>query len=69
MVFISHALKGHVTDNASRAIIVAHFGVVKVLAECTSKVQPLDVGINKPSKCILREWLKNYVVEAVKDAE
>ena len=55
MVFISHALKGHVTDDGSRAIIVAHFGAVKVLAECTSKVQPLDVWINKPSKCILRK--------------
>ena len=55
MVFISHTLKGHFTDKASGAIIVAHFGVVKILAGCTFKVQPLDVWINNPSKCILRQ--------------
>ena len=60
------AFKAHFTDDVAAAIIIGHTGVVKAPAGHTSKVQPLDVCINKPFKSVLSECWKNYVVKVVK---
>ena len=41
---------------------------LKYISKCPSKIQPLDVCINKPFKSILRECCENHAVIVVKDA-
>ena len=60
--------KAHFADDVAAATLICHTGVVKVPAVCTSKVQRLDVCINKPFKSNLRECWQDHVVKVVKDA-
>ena len=62
------AFKAHFTDNVSAGMIIGYTGVVKISPGYTYKVQPLDVGINKPFKSTLRECWENHVFKAVKAA-
>ena len=63
------SFKAHFTDDIAAAMLVGHSRFVKVPAGCTSKVQPLDVCINKPFKSILSECWEDHVVKVVKDAK
>ena len=56
------------TNDLAAAMLIGHTDVVKFPAGCTSKVQPLDVCINKPFKYILKECWEDHVVKVVKDA-
>ena len=42
-------------DDVAASMLINNNGVAKVPVECTSRVQPLAVCINKPFKSILRE--------------
>ena len=65
-LMVMDAFKAHFTDNVA-AIFTGHTGFVKVPARCTSKVQPLDICINKLFKSILRESWEDHAVKVVKD--
>ena len=65
---VMDSFKAHFTDGVTAAMLIGHTGVVKVPTGCTSKLQPLNVCINKPFKFILRECWEDHVVKAVKDA-
>ena len=58
-------LKAHFTDDVAAVMSVQHIGVVKAPTGCTSKVQPLNVCINKSFKSILRERWDDHFVKVV----
>ena len=49
------AFKSHLTDEVAAAMLIGHIVIVTVPEGCTSKVQPLDICINKLFKSILRK--------------
>ena len=65
---VMDAFKTHFTDDVVAAMLIAHTGVVKLAAGCTSKVQLLGACINRSLKFILRECWKDCVGQVVKDA-
>ena len=54
------AFKAHFADDVV-AIIIGDIG--HILAGCASKVQPLDLCINKSFKSILRECWEDHAVK------
>ena len=67
-LMVMDAFKTHFTGYVVAAMLIGLTDVAKVTAGCISKVQPLDVCINKPFKSILRECWEDRVVTVVKDA-
>ena len=53
--FHKAAFKANFTDGVAAAMLIGHTGVVKAPAGCTSKLQPLDICINKLFESIVRE--------------
>ena len=54
-LMVMDAFEPHTTEDVAAAVLIGHTGVVKVPAECTSKVKPLDVSIDQPFKSVLRQ--------------
>ena len=48
-LIIMDAFKAHFTEDVAAAMLKGHTSVVKVPRGYTSKLQPIDVYINKPS--------------------
>ena len=48
------SFRGHLTDNVKKAFRKGNMVMALIPGGCTSKVQPLDVSINKPFKTELR---------------
>ena len=65
---VMDTFKAHFKEDVGAAMLIGHTSVVKVPAGCTSKVQSLDVCINKPFKSILKRMLGGHVVNVVKDS-
>lgn len=59
------AFKAHFADDVA-AMVIGHIGHIP--AGCASKVQPLDLYINKSFKSILRECWEDHAVKVLKDA-
>ena len=53
------------TDEMKAALSINSTNLIMVPPGCTSKYQPLDVCINKPFKCVLRNCWEDYVVDIV----
>jgi hypothetical protein len=56
---------GHLTDDVLQKLAENNVTYITIPGGCTSKVQPLDVSINKPFKDYLRGSWEQYMVEQV----
>jgi hypothetical protein len=57
LVLVNDAFRAHITDSVTRSLHKANVSVVVIPGGCTSKIQPIDVCLNKPIKDMVRgEW-------------
>ena len=62
------SFRAHLTDKVSRSLNKANATVVIIPGGCTSKVQPVDVCLNKPIKDTIRgHWEEFMMQKATKD--
>ena len=59
------SFSAHKVDSVLESMSANDVGSLVVPAGCTSKVQVLDVSVNRPFKVILGECWENYVLELV----
>lgn len=63
---IFDCFKGQTTQTVYDLLKSNHIRVVKVPANCTDKLQPLDISINKPMKEEMRKYFRNWYAESVR---
>ena len=59
------SFSAHKVDSVLEEMAVNDVGSLEVPAGCTSKVQVLDVSVNRPFKLVLGECWENYVLDTV----
>ena len=59
------AFKAHTTEEMKAVLSINSTNLIMVLSGCTSKCQPVDVGINKPFKGLLRNCWEDCVADIV----
>ena len=64
-LMVYDAFKAHATDEMKAVLTINSANLIMVPPGCTWKCEPLDVCINKPFKCVLRNCWKDYVVDIV----
>ena len=57
--------KGQCTENLHKFLEDNNISAVLVLANCTDRLQPLDVSVNKPAKVFLREQFQNWYSDQI----
>ena len=67
-LLVLDSFRGHLTDNVKKAFRKGNTVMAVIPGGCTSKVQPLDVSINKPFKTELRKSWKIYMRDSAKIA-
>lgn len=67
-LLVFDAFSGHLKPDIydHEAPAVQHFTCIVIPGGCTSKVQPLDVSMNKPFKAYLRVVLEEYLIVATR---
>lgn len=63
------AFSAHKVDSVLEKMAENNVGSLEVPAGCTSKVQVLDVSLNRPFKSVLTECWEDYVLDLVNEAE
>jgi hypothetical protein len=63
------SFRAHVTDDIVRAMTKAKATVVVIPGGCTSKIQPVDVCLNKPIKDAVRSMWDDTIVQQVTSGE
>ena len=58
--------KGQVTDDIFSMLDFNNIQVVKIPANCTDRLQPMDLSINKPVKDFLRNKFQKWYAKKVK---
>ena len=56
---------GQCTENFFKLLETNHIDVILVPANCTDRLQPLDLSVNKPAKCFLRGKFEEWYSEKV----
>ena len=67
-MLVLDSFRGHLTDKVKKAFRKGNTVMAVIPGGCTSKLQPLDVSINKPFKTELRNSWRGYIREASKTA-
>ena len=64
---------GQMTENIMKLLEENNVYVVTVIANCTDRLQPVDISVNKPAKNFLRqqfqEWYAIKICEQLSDKE
>ena len=61
-LLIIDTFKGHLTEDVLQRLESKNITVVIVPGGCTSKVQPLDISLNKPFKAFVRGAWEDYML-------
>ena len=67
-LLVMDSFRGHLTENVKKAFRKGNTVTAIIPGGCTSKLQPLDVSINKPFKTELRRSWGRYMRESAKTA-
>lgn len=67
-LIVLDSFRGHLTDKVKRAFKKGNSVMAVIPGGCTSKIQPLDVSINKPFKGILRKQWNSFMRDSAKEA-
>ena len=67
-LLVLDSFRGHLTESVEKSFRKGNTVMAVIPGGCTSKVQPLDVSINKPFKTELRKSWGAYMREAAKTA-
>lgn len=67
-MLVLDSFRGHLTDKVKKSLRKGNSVMAVIQGGCTSKLQPLDVSINKPFKTELRNSWRAYIREASKTA-
>ena len=67
VVAIFDNFKGQVTDDVMQLLEDHNVHVVKLPANCTDRVQPMDISVNKAAKDFLRQRFNEWYSEQVTD--
>ena len=67
-LLVLDSFRGHLTDDVKKAFRKGNTVMAVIPGGCTSKVQPLDVSINKPFKVDLRRSWGSYMRQSSKEA-
>ena len=67
-MLVLDSFRGHLTDKVKKSLRKGNSVMAVIPGGCTSKLQPLDVSINKPFKTELRNSWRAYIREASKTA-
>ena len=59
--------KGQVTDAIFKLLEENHVNLVIVPANCTDRLQPLDVSVNKPVKAFLRKQFQEWYAQKISE--
>ena len=59
--------KGHVTDGVMQLLEDHNVHVVKLPANCTDRLQSMDISVNKAAKDFLRQQFNEWYSEQVAD--
>ena len=60
--YIFDTFKGHLAEDVLQRMESNNITVVTVSGGCTSKVQPLDVSLNKPFKAVVHGAWEDYML-------
>lgn len=70
-LLIFDQFKGQVTEKMFKHLEENHVNIVVVPANCTDRLQPLDVSVNKPVKSFLhkqfQEWYAQKICEQLRE--
>jgi hypothetical protein len=66
-LLILDAFSGHLKVNVQEALREANVTTIIIPGGCTSRVQPLDVSLNRPFKDILKGKWEEYMQETAKE--
>lgn len=56
---------GQGTESLQQLFEENHIHVIRVPANCTDRLQPLDVSVNKPAKTFLRQQFHKWYAEQI----
>ena len=59
----------HLTDEVTQELQKANATVLLVPGGCTSKIQPVDVSLNKPIKQLVRNEFESYLTKAITESQ
>jgi len=62
-LLVMDTFSAHMTDNVKDAFKKCNSKLLFIPGGCTSVLQPLDIGINKPFKSYIRQSWCNYMIE------
>lgn len=57
--------KGQTTEDVQQMLLENNIRSVQILANCTDKLQPMDVSINKPMKNEIKKRFQEWYVSEV----
>jgi len=61
-LLVLDSFSAHVTNNVKKRLKEINIVPLVIPGGCTSKIQPLDVCLNKPFKAFCREHWSNYIM-------
>ena len=68
-ILVLDSFRAHTTDTVKETLETMNIKAPIIPGGCTSKVQPLDVCLNKPFKQLLRASWTQYLKQAVSSAQ
>ncbi|GBC04795.1 hypothetical protein RclHR1_05880008 [Rhizophagus clarus] len=64
-ILVLDSFRGHIVDSVKNRLVEKNTNMAVIPGGCTSKLQPLDVAINKSFKSKVRDWYNNWMISNI----